>query len=456
MVASLPGASPEIGYATKLPQVQCLLRVRLIFPVPAFLRTKHTWLFAALLLVSCQPADDQSVARRDLVLPRDGTTVQALVPQNATIESLLRQQQVPADVASSLVDAIAGVFNPRDLRADQTYWVTRTIDGIFREFRYQIDPDRLLRAVFKNEPGQPAAQYAAELVMLPKEYRLSAVSAEISRDANSLTAAFEAEGENFQLPRVLAEIFGGEVDFNSDMQRGDRIDVLFDRATRDGAFVGYGDVQAALIETDGRKLSAFRFLDADGKPAWFDAQGRSLRRQFLRTPLPFDPRVTSGFSNNRFHPVNGVRRPHLGVDFGAPTGTRVKAVASGVVETAGWQGEAGRMVRIRHAGGYETAYLHLSGFAPGIVAGARVEQGDEIGYVGMTGSATGPHLDYRIIKNGVYLNPLTAFRNMPSGDSVPANRLPEFSRVRDEALRQLQTRLAEKKGGASPGTAVSD
>jgi murein DD-endopeptidase MepM/ murein hydrolase activator NlpD len=424
--------------------------------VPAFLRTKHTWLFAAFLLVSCQTTDDQSAVGRDLVLPPDGTTVQALVPQNATIESLLRQQQVPADMTSSLVEAIAGVFNPRDLRANQTYWVTRTIDGIFREFRYQVDADRLLRVVFKNDPGQPVAQYAAELVILPKEYRLSAVSALISSEATSLSAAFEAEGENFQLPRVLAEIFGGEVDFNSDMQRGDKIDVLFDRATRDGAFVGYGDVQAALIDTDGRKLSAFRFLDADGQPAWFDAEGRSLRRQFLRTPLPFDPRVTSGFSTNRFHPVNGVRRPHLGVDFGAPTGTRVKAVASGVVQTAGWQGEAGRMVRIRHAGGYETAYLHLSGFAPGIRAGARVEQGAEIGYVGSTGSATGPHLDYRVVKNGVYLNPLTAFRNMPSGEPVPAAHLPEFTRVRDEALHQLQARLAEKASGTVQGAAVSD
>lgn len=425
------------------------------FLVAAFFRTKYSWLAATLLLVSCQGADDRT-GGRDLLLPVDGTTVQLMVPENATIESLLRQQQVPAEVTSALVDAIGGVFNPRGLRADQSYWITRTLDGVFREFRYQVNENQLLRAVFKNDPAMPVAHYSAELVDLPKEYVLSAVSAEISREATSPSAAFERLGEQIHLPLKLAEVFGGEVDFNSDLQRGDKMDVLFDRATRDGAFVGYGEIQAAFIETDGRKLAAFRFVNADGKAAWYDEHGRSLRRQFLRTPLPFDPRVTSGFSTNRFHPVNGVRRPHLGVDFGAPTGTRVHAVSSGVVVTAGWSGEAGRLVRIRHAGGYETAYLHLSGFGAGINAGARVEQGQVIGYVGSTGSATGPHLDYRVIKNGTYLNPLTAFRNMPAGDAVAANRMPEFERVRDEATRQLRARLAAHNPGASPAVAVTD
>jgi murein DD-endopeptidase MepM/ murein hydrolase activator NlpD len=293
-------------------------------------------------------------------------------------------------------------------------------------------------------------------VILPKQFELSAVSATIDENANSLSAAFEIQGENIHLPLKLANIFGGEVDFNSDLHRGDRVDVLFDRATRDGEFVGYGEVQAAVIQTNGRNLTAFRFTGADGKADWYDIQGRSLQRQFLKTPLPFDPRVTSGFSNSRFHPVSGVRRPHLGVDFGAPTGTKVKAVASGVVEFAGWSGEAGRLVRLKHAGGYETAYLHLSGFGPGIRAGARVEQGQDIGYVGMTGSATGPHLDYRVIRNGTYLNPMTAFRNISGGQPISANLLPEFMKVRDEALRQLQARLAIGNGGAPQATAVSD
>jgi murein DD-endopeptidase MepM/ murein hydrolase activator NlpD len=151
--------------------------------------------------------------------------------------------------------------------------------------------------------------------------------------------------------------------------------------------------------------------------------------------------VTSGFSQNRFHPVHGRRRPHLGVDFGAPTGTPVLAVASGTVTTAAWSGEAGRLVKIKHAGGYETMYLHLSGFGPGIRAGSRVNQGDTIGYVGMTGTATGPHLDYRVVRNGTYLNPMTAFSGMPAGEPIAPERMPEFIRVRDESRTQMASRL---------------
>ena len=408
------------------------------------IRTRHLWLLAVGALISCQPASSPNSSRtgEDVHLAVDATTIESVVPQNATLESLLRQQQVPAELTSSLVNAVRGVFNPRDLRADRTYWVTRTLDGLFREFRYEIDADNLLRVVFRDSPQAAAAEFDVEVVTLPKEYELSAVSAEISRSANSLFAAFDAAGENMQLPLQLSDIFAGQLDFNSDLHYGDRFDVLFDRAVRHGDFVGYGDVRAALLVNAGRRIAAFRHVSAEGKAAWYDAEGRSLVRPFLKSPLPFSPRVTSGFSNNRFHPVLGINRPHLGVDFGAPFGTPVNAVAAGVVEFAGWSGEAGRMVRIKHPGGYETAYLHLSAFAPNIRVGARVAQRDMVGRVGQTGTATGPHLDYRVIKNGVYLNPMTAFRNMPAGDPIADVDLPQFRRERDEAVAELERRLS--------------
>ena len=177
------------------------------------------------------------------------------------------------------------------------------------------------------------------------------------------------------------------------------------------------------------------FPDADGNPAYYDENGRSLKRQFLKSPLPFDPRVTSRFSIQP--PASGataIYRAHQGVDFGAPYGTAVNAVANGVVDFVGMQGEAGRMVRVRHAGGYQTAYLHLSAFAPGLHVGSRVAQGDFIGRVGTSGTATGPHLDYRIIKNGTYVDPIAELKRMPKGEPIAADRLPAFARVRDEAL----------------------
>jgi murein DD-endopeptidase MepM/ murein hydrolase activator NlpD len=403
-------------------------------------------LLSAALLASCQPSSDAGPAHaRDLPLPRDATTFEAVVPENATLESLL-SQQLPSDLTRSVVEAVRGVFNPRDLRAEHAYRITRSLDGLFREFRYDIDADTLLRVVFRNTAGSDAASLDAAVVPVPKEFEPAAVEVDISPEHASLIDAFNAEGENIQLPLALSEVFGGEVDFNADLRQGDRVEVLFDRATRDGEFVGYGDVKAAILTNGRRTITAVRYEDAEGHASFYSERGRSLRRQFLKSPLPFTPRVTSGFSYNRFHPVHGSFRPHLGVDYGAPFGTPVNSVASGVIVAAEWAGEAGRMVRIRHTGGYQTAYLHLSSFAPGIHPGVRVEQGQLIGRVGQTGTATGPHLDYRIIKNGVYVNPLTEFSKMPEGEPLPADALEEFARQRDELLGELRTRLASSPG----------
>ena len=395
------------------------------------------------------PPSSQTVAPPvDVLLAREVEAVEGLVPHNATLEAILRQHQYSAEFTAALVDAMRGVFNPRELRAEQAYRLTRSLDGLFREFRYQIDTDRLLRVVARGRPaGDAAADSAAagavpgfhvEVVSLPKDTELDTLSASISRETPSLVGALDEAGETVQLALGLAEIFGGEIDFNSDLQPGDRIDVLFERYKRDGEFIGYGAIKAAVLVNVDRKVTAVGFPDADGKPAWYDEDGRSLRRQFLQSPLPFDPRVTSRFSYRRLHPVHGTTRAHLGVDYGAPAGTRVNAVASGVVELAGWAGEGGRVVRMRHAGGYQTAYLHLSAIAPGIRPGARVEQGAAIGRVGSSGTATGPHLDYRIIRNGTYVNPIVELKKMPKGDPIAPDAREAFLRDRDAVLARLQ------------------
>ncbi len=368
---------------------------------------------------------------------------EGFVPANATFDMLLRQADVPAELTPALVTAARTVFDPRDLRADRPYQIVRTIDGLFREFRYQIDADNVLRVSLHSGDASSVSSVDAAVVALPKEYHLDAVSAEITERRTSLIEAFSDLGENIQLPLQLADVFAGELDFNSDLRRGDRVDALFERATRDGQFVGYGTVKAAILKTGSRLVKAVQFPGPDGKPAWYDEAGRSLRRAFLKSPLPFDPRVTSAFSSNRLHPLFGIERPHLGVDFGAPYGTAVRSVAAGTVEVAAFAGEAGRMVRIRHAGGYETAYLHLSSFAAGVRPGAHVEQGQLIGRVGQTGAATGPHLDFRVIRKGIYVNPLTEFSRMPHGDPLGPDDLARFAQVRDEALHELADKLQQ-------------
>jgi murein DD-endopeptidase MepM/ murein hydrolase activator NlpD len=198
-------------------------------------------------------------------------------------------------------------------------------------------------------------------------------------------------------------------------------------------------------------LRAIRFGTPGGKPGYYDEQGRSVRRFFLRSPLKFVPQVTSGFSASRMHPVLHTARAHRGVDYGAARGAPVIAVAAGRVVSATFDNANGRMVRLRHASGYESYYLHLSAFAAGIRAGAHVGQGDMLGRVGSTGLATGPHLHYGLKKNGVFVNPLREQRNMPPAEAVPASMMAAFQVERDRALAELASSAGSAVGpGAAP------
>ena len=216
-------------------------------------------------------------------------------------------------------------------------------------------------------------------------------------------------------------MFSGQVDFHTDLQPGDSFRVLFEKTSHEGQFSSYGAMLGAAISVDGRPFQAFRWDDpATGKAGYYDENGRSLKRFFLKSPLKFEPRVTSRFSKRRFHPVDQVYKAHLGVDYGAPTGSSVVAVAAGVVMSAAYSGGSGNMVRLKHTGGFETYYLHLSAYGPGIRAGAHVAQGQLIGRVGMTGTATGPHLDYRLKRNGVFVNPVSVHSRQAPGEPIPA------------------------------------
>jgi murein DD-endopeptidase MepM/ murein hydrolase activator NlpD len=383
---------------------------------------------------------DERAAPADIALLRDGDVQDGRVPRNATLETLLRSHNLPPDMSAALVNSVRAVFNPRELRADRPYRIIRTLDGLFREFWYEIDADRLLRVVTRGGASAVPA-FDAAVVPLPKELEAASLSATITPETPSLVAALDAHGENVQLALELANILAGEIDFNSDLQPGDRLDVLFERATRHGEFIGYGDVKGVVLENGGRTITGIRFAGPDGRAGWYDTDGRSLKRQFLRSPLEFQPRITSRFSYRRLHPVHGTYRAHPGIDYAAPYGAPVVAVAPGIVVSAGWSGEAGRMVRLRHAGGYETSYLHLSSFAPGIRPGARVDQGQRIGRVGSSGTATGAHLDYRLRRNGAYVNPLVELSRMPRGDPIPADSLDAFMRQRDEVIGDLQGRI---------------
>jgi murein DD-endopeptidase MepM/ murein hydrolase activator NlpD len=415
---------------------------------------------AALIVSACAAPEAPPPAPEgaDIHLPTELRTVSDRIVRGATVASLLRAHEVAEAEIAAFVARTSAVFDLRRVRVNQPYRLAQALDGALRWFEYEIDGDRILKVTPADAgPGD----FVAEVVPIAKTARAATVRGQIDEAASSLFAAMDREGETVGLTLGFAEVFSSDVDFNTELQPGDRFEVLVDKLYRDDdqQFSGYGPIRAAELQTDGRRLTAVRFTPEGGSPSYFDVEGRSLRRFFLRSPLRFEPVVTSAFTRRRLHPVLHVYRAHLGVDYRAPEGAPVQAVANGVVLSAGWSGGSGRMVHLRHANGFETQYLHLSSIA--VRRGARVAQGDLIGRVGSTGLATGPHLDYRLKKNGVYLNPVTAHRQMPPGDPVPPSQLAAFQAVRDQVLAELATPadtrsadVGDAAGSAEPITPV--
>ena len=240
---------------------------------------------------------------------------------------------------------------------------------------------------------------------------------------SSLFGAMDGAGGDPELAVQIAQIYQWDIDFLRDIRKGDTFVVVVDRQTVEGEFFGWGTVFATRFVNDGRILDAVVYPDDSGRLGYYDLEGQPLRKQFLRSPLKFS-RVTSRFSMSRFHPVLRRRMPHYGVDYGAPTGTPAHVTADGTVTFAGRKGGGGNMVTVRHTNGYETNYLHLSRYGKGVRRGARVSQGQVIGYVGSTGLSTGPHLDYRVTLNGKWINPLRI--SSPAVKPLSKDRLQRF------------------------------
>ncbi len=251
---------------------------------------------------------------------------------------------------------------------------------------------------------------------------------------SSLFATADAIGLPDSITIQMADIFSGDIDFHRDLRRGDRFRIVYEVFHHNGRPLQAGRVLAAEFVNDGKPVSAVWFVDETGKGGYYTPDGKNLRKTFLRSPLEFS-RITSGFKM-RFHPILREWRAHKGVDYGAPTGTRVKATADGTVELAGQQGGYGNVVVLRHKNGITTLYGHLRGFASGIRRGARVAQGDVVGYVGATGWATGPHLHYEFRVNNQHRNPLTIA--MPTAEPVAPQRMAAFLAAAEPLAAQLE------------------
>jgi murein DD-endopeptidase MepM/ murein hydrolase activator NlpD len=301
----------------------------------------------------------------------------------------------PAEI-HQLREEVKPVYDLAKIRAGKEIRIYTTQDGTIASIEYDIDSESYLHIQKKEN------RYQASTKKLPFETELHLIWGTIE---DNLPNAIQKEGEKSVLSYELAEIFAWDVDFFIDLRKGDSFKILFEKKYLRNEFAGYGNVLAAEFINQGKRFQAFRFTYPDTQESdYFNAEGESLRRQFLKSPFKYTPRITSRFSYSRLHPVRKVYRPHYGVDYAAKPGTPVQATADGTVLSAGWNGLSGRMIRIRHMNHYETMYLHLRKCY--VKKGDGVKGGQNIGEVGQSGEVTGPHLDYRIKYGGKYINPL--------------------------------------------------
>jgi murein DD-endopeptidase MepM/ murein hydrolase activator NlpD len=263
------------------------------------------------------------------------------------------------------------------------------------------------------------------------------------RITRSLFGAGERAGLSDATIMQMANVFGYDIDFAQDLRAGDEFSVIYETLYRDGERLRDGDIIAASFINNGKRFTALRYTHDDGRVEYFGPDGRSLRKAFLRTPVEFS-RISSRFSTARKHPILGLTRAHRGVDYAAPKGTPIRAAGDGKVVFRGWKSGYGNAVVLQHGGQYSTLYGHMSRFAEGTGVGSRVDQGEVIGYVGMTGLATAPHLHYEFQVNGVHRDPLTV--ELPKADPLPASELADFRRATQPLVARLE--LIEQRARA--------
>lgn len=235
----------------------------------------------------------------------------------------------------------------------------------------------------------------------------------------------------------MANIFGGVIDFILDPRTGDDFSILYEEEFLDGEFIGHGDILATQYTNQGKTFTAVRYIDEEGEVGYYNADGESMRKAFLRSPMDVF-RISSNFNPNRRHPILNTIRAHKGTDYAAPRGTPIRATSDGKVTYAARKGSFGNLVVIKHAGGFETKYAHLSNYGQGIKKGKRVKQGNIIGYVGSTGSATGPHLHYEFLMGGVHQNPRTIIDKLPKAESIKPSEIDRFQNQTADLLIRFE------------------
>ncbi|MFP4517463.1 MAG: peptidoglycan DD-metalloendopeptidase family protein [Desulfovibrionales bacterium] len=386
---------------------------------------------------SIQPATDEVPDTEPAIAPEIVPDPEPVIPPSppmALTEGVVKSGQTAAVILQEylspseihvLSQECRDVFALNRLQAGKPYCIG-TVENQFARFEYEISSEEKL---IVTREGQ---DFSVTREAIEYDLERKVVSGTIT---DNLFNTVANAGETAELAIMLADIFAWDVDFARDIRSGDSFKVLVDKRYRNGEFAGYGRIQAAEFVNKGEPFRGFLFEEKEGSPSYFDEQGRSLRKIFLKAPLSFR-RISSGYTHSRLHPILKYRRPHLGIDYAAPTGTPVWSVGDGTVIRKSYNKEAGYFIRIRHNSVYETQYNHLSKYPPGMAVGKRVRQGQTIGYVGSTGYSTGPHLDFRMYKNGSNINPNRV--KFPSADPISKDKLEVFKDHIQPLLAELE------------------
>jgi murein DD-endopeptidase MepM/ murein hydrolase activator NlpD len=359
-------------------------------------------------------------------------TETGIVQRNQILAQILHDYTLPRGAMAQLVTLTSKEFDMRRIKAGNPYtlFLTRDSVSMLQYLVYEHSP--VDYSVFDFTDSLRVYDYKKAIVPVEKRVR--------GKIETSLWNTITQQNINPMLALELSDIYAWTVDFFG-IQPGDSFSVVYDELFVDTTDVGIGRIHAAYFRQNGREYYAIPFVQ-DSIESYFDADGNSLRRAFLKAPLHFR-RISSRYSHSRLHPILRIRRPHHGVDYSAPVGTPVYSIGDGKVLETGYRGQSGRMVKVRHNSVYTTAYLHLSGYGKGIHPGASVRQGDIIGYVGSSGLSSGPHLDFRVYKNGSAVDPLKM--ESPPVDPVKMENMSAFDSVKANTLKRLVPPTEDKQ-----------
>ena len=327
------------------------------------------------------------------------------VKKGDTLSNIVRSAGISATDAANAIAAMKGTYNPGKIKVGDKVKIsysTLTADNQSKNILVGIDlfPSKLEKILVRRTAEN---SFYTKKIEVPTAKRLVKASAQIE---STLFGATRKSGIPFDIGREFVRKYSYDVDFQRDLRKGNNLDILYEEVvTPTGEVVGSGDIIFANLELNNENYPIYQFQTLDGRIGYYNEKGESIEKSFLRTPVD-GAKITSGFGKRK-HPILGYNKMHKGLDFGAPRGTPIYAAGSGVISKIGRNGSYGNYIKIKHSGGYSTAYAHLKGFKRGLKKGARIKQGQVIGYVGSTGRSTGPHLHYEVLKYGKQINPLS-------------------------------------------------